>query len=51
MTNLCYLTGLPHGQENSGTILKNDKSQEKKGGFEKKSGNMIKLKKKSDLSV
>ena len=44
--------GLPLGQEKSGNQeksgknLKNDKSQEKMGGFEKKSGNLIKFKKK-----
>ena len=30
-------------QENSGKILKNDKSQEKMGGFEKKSGKVRKF--------
>ena len=38
-------------QEKSGKILKNHKSQEKMGGFEKKSGNLIKLKKNQILSV
>ena len=33
----------------SGKTKKNDRSQEKMGVFEKKSGNLIKLKKKSDL--
>ena len=41
--------GLPLGQEKSGKIFKNDKSQEKMGGFEKKSGNLKKFKKKSDF--
>ena len=43
--------GLPLGQEKSGKILKNDKSQKKMGGFEKKSGNLIKFKKGQVFSV
>ena len=48
----CNITnsGLPLGQEKSGKVFKNDKSQEKMGGFEKKSGNLIK-KKNQILSV
>ena len=45
-------SGLPLGQEirkSQEKFKKNDKSQEKMGGFEKKSGNSIKLKKKSDF--
>ena len=35
--------GLPHDQEKSGKIKKKDKSQEKMGGFEKKSGKVRKF--------
>ena len=37
--------GLPLGQEKSGWVLKNDKNQEKMGGFEKKSGFFFKVEK------
>ena len=37
-------TGLAHGQEKSGIFFLNGESQEKIGGFEKKSGNLIKFK-------
>ena len=50
--NSQIFAGLPNGQEKSVKNLKNDKSQEKMGGFEKKSGKarkFDKIKKKSDF--
>ena len=39
---MCRVATRSGNQEKSGKIFKNDKSQEKMGGFEKKSGNLIK---------